>query len=1016
MNDAGPNNRAPRESESDHQGGERRPAGVGHPTFGEAAARLLDNGFEPLPIKRARKAPAVSRWSTIPIDADQVQRWSMPFGQCGIGLRTGRLIGIDIDSLDPDLAHQIATCATTCFGSTLVRVGLWPKRLLLYRTEEPFTKLKSPQVEILGAGQQFVVFGIHPVTGQPYHWPEGETPLDVHIDDLPLVDADSCNAFLADASSLIGHVADERRPLRERPVGDRPDGGPIRNPDGLVVDGRDAWMSSIAFHTVHDAAEQGQLLDPEHLTARTWERFAATTDLARGQKDGPVPWSPADAARKVRDKLALQATGRLPGRCQPDLKPEDLGELLPADVARARLTDAIGDTLQNISSWWSGDRAAAAPVVGIRATVGLGKSAIARDQIAAWQRVMAERGLPHRVLVVTPSHTLADEAATAWAAAVDGPVAVLRGYEARDPTTGAQMCHDPEMVKFALREGLRVGKSVCYSSGKWQCPHYRGCAKQQNKHEVTSAKVVLAPYDVLFTGLGAGQEPFGLLVIDEGCWQRSTFALNGPPVELLGSVGLSSGLSNNDPIAAAAMADLAGLRNKAKDAFSKNGVGPVSVSALREAGLTAEACTGAADLEERCRRDPKIHPGMRRSARTRAIATVKRNEVARRLAAIWRELASIIACGGGTTGLLCVGPPDGDTGQHGLVLHQHHRLDDSLAGLPVLHLDATLRPELAGIILPGLEVIRIDAAQPHQHLTLVVGRFGKSTLCPSADMTEAEERRRQTRLREVVDYVRWQSRRMGSRGVLVVTHQIIEPAFAGIAHVETAHFNAIAGLDQYRDVGLLIVVGRPLPPNDALAPIGASLFHDLVEGRYRPDLRAVRLRSGKSTIVRAVRHDDPRADLLRAAICDDELVQAIGRGRGVNRTAATPFEVHLLADAALPLIHDRVVAWEALVPDPVQRMLLAGVAVDSPADAAALHPELFDNEKQVQKVLERSGFKRQIPIRNTYREMSLKSARYRRAGRGRSWQMAWWLDGDAETVRARLQNALGRLDGWEVLA
>ena len=82
-----------------------------------------------------------------------------------------------------------------------------------------------------------------------------------------------------------------------------------------------------------------------------------------------------------------------------------------------------------------------------------------------------------------------------------------------------------------------------------------------------------------------------------------------------------------------------------------------------------------------------------------------------------------------------------------------------------------------------------------------------------------------------------------------------------------------------------------------------------------------------------------RPKLLRAAICDDELIQAIGRGRGVNRTADDPLEVHVLADVALPLVHDQLLAWETVRPDLFQRMLLAGIAVDSPADAARLHPD-----------------------------------------------------------------------------
>ena len=140
--------------------------------------------------------------------------------------------------------------------------------------------------------------------------------------------------------------------------------------------------------------------------------------------------------------------------------------------------------------------------------------------------------------------------------------------------------------------------------------------------------------------------------------------------------------------------------------------------------------------------------------------------------------------------------------------------------------------------------------------------------------------------------------------MLVVTYKACEAAFEGIPGVETGHFNAIAGLDAYRDVRLLVVVGRPLPSDSALAPLAGALFRHLPEGGYGRELRGVRMRDGSSRAVRVMTHTDEKAELLRAAICDDEVLQAIGRGRGVNRTGANPLEVHVLADVALPLVHD----------------------------------------------------------------------------------------------------------------
>ena len=172
------------------------------------------------------------------------------------------------------------------------------------------------------------------------------------------------------------------------------------------------------------------------------------------------------------------------------------------------------------------------------------------------------------------------------------------------------------------------------------------------------------------------------------------------------------------------------------------------------------------------------------------------------------------------------------------------------------------------------------------------------------------------------------------------------------------------------------------------------------------------MRDGSHRSIRTIGHEDSRAELLRSAICDDEVLQAIGRGRGVNRTADNPLQVQVLADVALPLVHDQIIAWETLRLDVMQEMLLAGLAVDSPADAAALHPDLFANDNTAKKRFEREGFKGQNPIRDIYREMSLKSARYRRPGRGRGWQTASWIDGSEEEARQRLEEAIGPLAEW----
>ena len=61
------------------------------------------------------------------------------------------------------------------------------------------------------------------------------------------------------------------------------------------------------------------------------------------------------------------------------------------------------------------------------------------------------------------------------------------------------------------------------------------------------------------------------------------------------------------------------------------------------------------------------------------------------------------------------------------------------------------------------------------------------------------------------------------------------------------------------------------------------------------------MRAGNGVAVEGPYHPDPRAEAVRRAICEAQLVQAIGRGRGVNRTDANPLQIDILTNAVLPL-------------------------------------------------------------------------------------------------------------------
>ena len=167
----------------------------------ELRLRLLGNGYQPVPIyphdarvKSAGKRPIGDGWQRGGATAESIRTWQPG----NTGLLTGELVGVDIDVLEPVLSERLASLAEKMLGPTqLVRIGRAPKTLLAYRTAEPGDKLLTPemtlpfggkaQVEILGAGQQFVAFGIHPDTRQHYLRDEtgGRSSSTVSVPSLP---------------------------------------------------------------------------------------------------------------------------------------------------------------------------------------------------------------------------------------------------------------------------------------------------------------------------------------------------------------------------------------------------------------------------------------------------------------------------------------------------------------------------------------------------------------------------------------------------------------------------------------------------------------------------------------------------------------------------------------------------------------------------------------------------------------------------------------------------------------
>jgi len=171
--------------------------------FPRAAARLAANGYRPVPITPGTKAPTkLPRWHKY----DYTPADDARFADCGTGILTGDVLGVDIDVPDVDVVKDLLGWLLRTYGMAPVRVGNKPKLLLLYRAALPGQRkaqtavyrrgeLKS-KVEVLATGQQFVAFHVHPDTGLPYTW-LGAHPLTTPASALPVLTAQQVGEIIA---------------------------------------------------------------------------------------------------------------------------------------------------------------------------------------------------------------------------------------------------------------------------------------------------------------------------------------------------------------------------------------------------------------------------------------------------------------------------------------------------------------------------------------------------------------------------------------------------------------------------------------------------------------------------------------------------------------------------------------------------------------------------------------------------------------------------------------------------
>ena len=256
------------------------------------------NGYPVIPIKLGGKAPRFSGWEHTPnATPEMIDAWlsDRQHDGAGVGILTKFTPAVDIDVLDADLVRELVSWISDNIAPAPQRIGRAPKTLLLFQCDKPFRKVlsakfRSPddaadsqghRVEILGEGQQFVAFHVHPETLKPYTWTTEATPLNTPALDLPILTHEGAIAICRE----FERIAEARGWVR---LSDSKEVAQVvdRSPEAALLDEDPPEPTAVEVARVKSALEAITLPRDyfrwrDVLFALKWTRWKCAEDLAR---------------------------------------------------------------------------------------------------------------------------------------------------------------------------------------------------------------------------------------------------------------------------------------------------------------------------------------------------------------------------------------------------------------------------------------------------------------------------------------------------------------------------------------------------------------------------------------------------------------------------------------------------------------------------------------------------------------------------------------------------------------
>lgn len=551
------------------------------------------------------------------------------------------------------------------------------------------------------------------------------------------------------------------------------------------------------------------------------------------------------------------------------------------------------------------------PVGVIKVTMGGGKTHVTHENLPTFVKATGRQ-----VLMAVPTHKLGLEQIARLIKRRNISVRLWHALNRDDPDApGELMCRDYDLAKSALDAGYDLA-DVCKV-----CPVKDECGYQ--KQTRLRPDMWIFNHEMLFRPMPAAFMNAGILVIDEDI--RGTAledGYKGQGIRLAASTlsgDLPAFLSRDEKKL------LSGLRALLSAALNK-------ATYRRELqrfdfdGLTGMMAAEALDLECRAFNTATLPDGDRET-KLQAIQQAREARYSRKVPLLWRLVRDFLMGGDEHCPTIEVLPnqplENGEGSTRKIAMRYRRNMPDDWQ-LPTLILDATADIRVIKQMFPSAEMLaNIEIEAPYQMVVRVTGKTMSKTSLLTRNGASDNVTRENT-LAALHLKIKVQAAFEKSLGVLC--NKDVEEALLEIgplpSNVVIDHFNNTKGRNDWEDCSALFIIGRPLPDMDEVR-------------------RQARAFSGSWDC-------GDLTDAFMWQICHAELIQSIGRGRGVRRTADNPITIYLLNDIPLKIDTAKTVTWRDFQTKPIELLASRGLVIDADTSAkgywnviAAMAPDLY---------------------------------------------------------------------------